>query len=119
MHRALATALGRARTAILVGTDCPALRPSDLRRAARLLKRGADAVFAPAEDGGYPLVGLRRRAPRLFEGIEWGGAEVMEATRGRLRALGWSWRELRTLWDVDRMEDYERLRRSRLLGRVP
>lgn len=119
MHWALARALRTAPSALLIGSDCPALRAADLRRALRALRAGADAVFAPAEDGGYALVGLRRSAPRLFRGIAWGGAQVMDATRARLAALGWSWRELRKVWDVDRAEDYARLRRSRLLAREP
>jgi rSAM/selenodomain-associated transferase 1 len=117
MHRALARALRSAEAAVLIGSDCPALRAADLRRAVRLLREGSDAVFAPAADGGYVLVGLRRSAPRLFSGIAWGGARVMAATRDRLRRLGWSWRELRALWDVDRPADHARLRRSRLLAR--
>jgi len=117
MHHALSVALRRAPAAILIGSDCPALRASDLRRAARLLRAGAEAVLAPAEDGGYPLIGLNRCSPKLFAGIEWGGAGVIEATRVQLRELGWSWHELRELWDVDRPEDHARLRRSRLLGR--
>ena len=98
-----------------MGADCPALDARDLRRAARWLAGGADAVFAPAEDGGYALVALRRVSPRLFAGIEWGGPRVMAQTRERLLALGWRWRELRTVWDVDRPEDYRRLQRASLL----
>jgi glycosyltransferase A (GT-A) superfamily protein (DUF2064 family) len=41
----------------------------------------------------------------------------MAETRRQLAALGWQWRELETLWDVDRPEDYERLVASRLLTR--
>lgn len=119
MHRALRGALRRATCAILIGADCPALEPADLRRAARHLWRGADAVLAPAEDGGYALIGLRRSSKELFERIAWGGPQVMRATRQRLRRLGWRWRELRTLWDVDRAQDLARLRRSRLLARRP
>jgi glycosyltransferase A (GT-A) superfamily protein (DUF2064 family) len=33
----------------------------------------------------------------------------MELTRQRLRAMGWTWSEPATLWDVDRPEDLERL----------
>lgn len=115
MRDALARALHGAKAAVLIGADCPVLRPADLRRALRLLHSGADAVFAPTEDGGYALIGLRRISARLFCGIEWGGATVMADTRKRLRSLAWRWRELRTLWDVDRPEDVLRLRRLRLL----
>jgi glycosyltransferase A (GT-A) superfamily protein (DUF2064 family) len=34
----------------------------------------------------------------------------MEEQRARLRTLGWRWRELAPLWDVDRPADLERLR---------
>lgn len=103
---------------ILVGSDCPALTAADLRRAARLL-RGCAAVIAPAEDGGYPLIGLARNAPALFSGVSWSTAAVMAQTRHRLAALGWRWRELRTVWDVDRPGDLARLRAERLLERRP
>jgi rSAM/selenodomain-associated transferase 1 len=109
MYRALARALRRHRGAILIGTDCPALRPGDLRRAARLLAGGSDVVLAPAEDGGYALVACRRVAPRLFHAIAWGGPEVFRTTVERLAQLGWRSRTLRTVWDVDRPADLERL----------
>jgi rSAM/selenodomain-associated transferase 1 len=109
-------ALRRHPGAVLIGSDCPSLRPADLRAAARVLRSGLDAVFCPAEDGGYALIGVRRSARTLFDGVRWGSAKVMAQTRTRLRRLGWRWRELRTVWDVDRPEDLARLRKSRLLG---
>jgi rSAM/selenodomain-associated transferase 1 len=115
MHRAFAVVLKEHRSAILIGSDCPALRPADLRAAARALRGGMDAVLAPAEDGGYALIGLRRASSRLFRGIEWGGGDVLAQTRLRLARLGWRCKELRTVWDVDRPEDVARLRRERLL----
>jgi len=115
MHHAFARELRRAKRVILIGSDCPTLRARHLRQAARWLAGGADAVFAPAEDGGYALIGLRRLSPRLFEGIQWGGAQVMAQTRARLAALGWRWRELPEVWDVDRPEDVRRLQRAGLL----
>lgn len=116
MYRAFTRALRSHAYVVLIGSDCPALRPADLRAAARVLRDGADAVLAPAEDGGYPLIGLRRVSRRLFDDIPWGGSDVLALTRRRLKALRWNCHELRTLWDVDRPEDVARLRRSRLLG---
>ena len=101
--------------ALLLGSDCPALTARHLRRAERALGAGTDAVFVPCEDGGYALIGLQRVDARLFEGIAWGGENVMAETRTRLAGLGWRWRELETLWDVDRPEDYARLMKSALL----
>jgi rSAM/selenodomain-associated transferase 1 len=115
MHAAFARTLARCERALLIGSDCPALTPRHLRQAERELRDGADAVFAPCEDGGYALIGLRRVDARIFEGIAWGEATVMAETRRRLAALEWNWRELELLWDVDRPEDYERLLASGLL----
>jgi rSAM/selenodomain-associated transferase 1 len=112
MHRAMARALRRHKAVIIIGTDCPALTPGDLRRAVRLL-RGCDAVLAPAEDGGYALIGLTKPSPRLFSAIPWGTSAVYEQTAARLASAGYRWRALRTVWDVDRPEDLDRLRSLR------
>jgi rSAM/selenodomain-associated transferase 1 len=106
-------ALRRHRAAILIGTDCPALRPGDLQRAARSLQAGYDVVLAPAEDGGYVLIAARWPPPALFQGIAWGGPEVYRQTLERLSAGSYRWRALRRLWDVDRPEDLDRLRSLR------
>jgi len=108
MHHALSRAR---KPAILIGTDCPMLRPADLRRAARWLRGGCDAVLAPAEDGGYALIGLKRARKELFTNIAWGGPRVYADTVKKL--AGYRWRALRTVWDVDRPEDLERLRSLR------
>jgi uncharacterized protein len=113
MHHSVARALRRHKAVIVIGTDCPALTPRDLRRAVRLLRGGCEAVLAPAEDGGYALIGLRKVSPRLFSGIAWGTSTVYEETARRLAAAGYRWRALRTVWDVDRPEDLERLRALR------
>jgi rSAM/selenodomain-associated transferase 1 len=100
--------------AILIGSDCPMLTPADLRRAARWLRGGADVVLAPAEDGGYALIGARRVSPSIFKGIAWGGEQVYAETVKRLQSAGYRWRALPRVWDVDRPEDLQRLRALRL-----
>lgn len=106
MRHALAHALERGSPAVLVGTDCPVLDRDYLERAARALA-DHDAVFGPAEDGGYVLVGLARPVD-VFDGIAWGESGVMAATRARLTALHATWRELPTTWDVDDEGDFAR-----------
>ena len=90
--------------------------PAPIARRSRLrifgndaLQGGLDAVFLPAEDGGYALVGLQRPIASLFVGIEWGTERVMEETRARLRAAALKWSEPAILWDVDRPKDVARL----------
>ncbi len=117
MADAFRSGLRRHRALILVGSDCPALGARELRRAARALLGGARAVIAPAEDGGYALIGLRRADARLFSGFAWGANDVYRRTSAVLERLGWRWRVVARVWDVDRPEDYDRLRASGLLLR--
>jgi rSAM/selenodomain-associated transferase 1 len=105
-------ALKRAPYVILIGTDAPSLTEADLKESAEVLLKGIDAVISPAEDGGYVLIGLRHEVSDLFTGISWGSNTVMEETRLRLRQLRWRWHELPERWDVDRLEDLERLKRE-------
>jgi rSAM/selenodomain-associated transferase 1 len=94
---------------ILIGSDCPFLGGDYVTDAINRLKQGVPAVFGPATDGGYVLIGLSRVDVSLFEGIQWGTDEVMAQTRDRLKALDWQWEELPHLSDIDRPEDLELL----------
>lgn len=115
MLNAFEVALTGSRHALLMGSDCPSLTAADLREAAGALADEHDAVFCPAEDGGYVLLGLSQAMPALFDAMTWGTATVMEETRQRLRNLGWRWYELGMRWDVDRPADYQRLVREGFL----
>ena len=66
-----------------------------------------DAVFGPAEDGGYVLIGLARRVD-AFSGVRWSTPDVMRATRELLEGQRVAWKELPTLWDVDGPSDLAR-----------
>jgi len=112
----MAHAMAEAKPGLLIGCDCPALTPAYLREAATALAGGDEAVFGPAEDGGYVLVGVARRpSAELFDAIAWGRSTVMQETRMRLARGNWRWQELAPLWDVDRPEDLARL--QQLLAR--
>ena len=95
--------------AIIVGSDIPAIKPSDIARAFRLLGNG-DAVLGRAPDGGYWLVGLRR-SPRLlapFANVRWSGPHALADTLRNLEGHRVAFAA--TLSDVDSEEDYRRLR---------
>jgi uncharacterized protein len=118
MHRAFERVFDQDRctSAVLIGSDCPALTVGHLQQALHAVDTGADAAFAPAEDGGYVLVAIARPNRHLFEGIEWSTRRVMDQTRQRLTTIGWRWHELETLWDVDTPTDYRRLVESGLFS---
>jgi rSAM/selenodomain-associated transferase 1 len=102
--------------AIVVGTDCPALTPRELRSASEGLAHGYDAVVIPAADGGYVLLGLRRPEASLFVAMPWGSSDVMAESRSRLQQARLRWLELPCFWDVDRPEDLDRLEASGLMS---
>lgn len=90
--------------AIMIGTDAPAITAADLDKAAVDLA-AHDAVFVPALDGGYALIGLKRVWPALLTDIPWSTAHVMQTTRDRLRELGLSWHEYTPVADIDEEQD--------------
>lgn len=104
MHRAFARVLAHHATALVIGTDAPALDAVVLGRAHAELQR-CDAVFVPALDGGYALVGLRAPQRALFDQMAWSTPTVMAHTRDRLRAAGLRWAELPPVADVDEPAD--------------
>lgn len=104
MHRALVRGLSQHAAVLLMGTDAPGLNAKVLQQAARALQTH-DAVFVPALDGGYALVGLRRPAPELFDAMVWSTPEVMAQTRTRARQAGLNWAELPALADIDEPAD--------------
>lgn len=94
--------------AVVIGTDCPGLRPRHLRDAFEALASN-DAVLGPARDGGYWLIGLRVRAPALFEGVAWGTDAVLAQTLERAGRARLSVATLETLDDLDTPSDLARL----------
>jgi uncharacterized protein len=97
--------------AIIVGSDIPAISPSHVARAFRLLG-GADAVLGPAPDGGYWLIGLKR-APKIvspFAGVRWSGPQALADTVANLKGKRIVYAA--TLCDVDTAEAYKHERAS-------
>jgi len=96
---------------VIVGSDIPELSPRHVAAAFRALGR-RDAVIGPAEDGGYWLIGLRRRPhipAGLFAGVRWSSAHALADTRASL-PRNFSVALLETLEDVDDAEAHARWR---------
>lgn len=108
MAAAFARWLGGAGGVLLIGTDAPAIDAAMLRSAAAALQ-AADAVFIPAFDGGYALIGLRTAAPTVFERMTWSTPSVMADTRVRLAAAGLHHVELAPVADIDDPDDLRHL----------
>jgi glycosyltransferase A (GT-A) superfamily protein (DUF2064 family) len=86
-----------------VGVDIPGLKAADIA-AAIIALRSADAVFGPAADGGYYLVGMGRRRPaKPFAAIRWSSEHALADTLNNFSGL--RVRHLRVLRDIDTADD--------------
>jgi glycosyltransferase A (GT-A) superfamily protein (DUF2064 family) len=72
--------------------------------------QGHDVVLGPAEDGGYYLIGLKWRQPRLFEAIAWSTGRVLAQTLERADSFGLRVHLLPPWYDIDTAADLARLR---------
>ncbi|MET9245343.1 TIGR04282 family arsenosugar biosynthesis glycosyltransferase [Nonomuraea sp. NPDC051941] len=89
---------------VLIGMDTPQVSVGLLAEAVSLL--GAhDAVFGPATDGGFWLLGLRAPDPDLLLGVPMSEPTTGEIQLNRLIEAGMSVACLPCLTDVDTMED--------------
>jgi hypothetical protein len=92
----------------IVGADIPALGPNHVAQAFAALGR-SDAVFGPAPDGGYWLVGMKRSAPppaTLFRDVRWSTPQALADSRASLPGLRIA--HVATLDDVDTAADLAR-----------
>ena len=104
---------------VLIGSDIPDIAPGDIRNAFRALE-SHDAVFGPSPDGGYWLVGFRRRVLPFhpFRGVRWSSPHALADTLGNLSHLRVA--QLASREDVDTGSDYRRwCQRQKLKASVP
>jgi uncharacterized protein len=98
-----------AQRVFFLGGDCPGLTHSYLEEADAALAE-TDMTIAPARDGGYVLLGLRKPVASIFEEIPWSSKTVFATTLCRAIAAGLSFHCLPPLEDVDDLESYQRQR---------
>ena len=92
---------------VLIGTDCPSLEGIHLAQAFKALDQ-SDLVLGPARDGGYYMIGMKRRTDFLFEGITWSTELVLSQTLALAAEQGLQTSLLPVLEDIDTLEDWVR-----------
>jgi uncharacterized protein len=96
---------------IFIGADSPTLPPTFIATAIEWLTSGkSDVVLGPTEDGGYYLIGLRRRERGLFQNVAWSTSAACEQTAQNAARLGLRLLQLPAWYDVDTPSDLLRLR---------
>lgn len=110
----LTKAMDAKRPIAVIGTDCPQIAARDVAAAFKAL-RGHDAVFGPADDGGFWLMAMDGPVPaRAFDNVAWStDTALSDVARnlggaGRVKAA-----YLRTLVDVDDVEALRAVRAHR------
>jgi rSAM/selenodomain-associated transferase 1 len=100
---------------VIIGSDAPGVTTDHVDRAFRALA-AHEAVFGPAADGGYWLIGLARKriadpslAAQLFKGVRWSTEHALADTRANLPP-GAEAPPLVTLEDVDDAASWRRFR---------
>ncbi|MEW6214828.1 MAG: TIGR04282 family arsenosugar biosynthesis glycosyltransferase [Nitrospirota bacterium] len=93
---------------LVIGSDIPDLTPSVIDKAFNAL-RNHDAVIGPCVDGGYYLIGFKKKTflPYIFRNIQWSTEEVFRKTMTVFSRHGYKVHmlpELRDI-DIDRIED--------------
>ncbi|HSQ58731.1 MAG TPA: TIGR04282 family arsenosugar biosynthesis glycosyltransferase [Gemmata sp.] len=101
---------------IAIGTDCLELDASLIREAFAVLAK-TDAVFGPATDGGYYLVGTARYLDGFFDAVRWSSHHTLADHLKQCECRGFAFELLPPLPDLDTWEDW--LAYCRRVGRKP
>jgi len=112
MSLAIKESLKRFKRVVLIGTDAPSLTLDQIEVAVQRLGEANDIVIAPAEDGGYVLIGMTKHRDGVFQSVEWGTDQVLDETRLKIKENELSCFELEPCWDIDRVEDYLRYKNN-------
>lgn len=94
--------------ALLIGSDIPSLTAAIIDIAFHSFSV-CDAVIGPAEDGGYYLIGFKKKTfePGIFQTMTWSSKTVFRETLGRLEKAQLTVNRLPVLSDIDTREDVE------------
>ena len=85
---------------VVIGTDCPQVTKADIDAAFNALKSHT-AVFGPATDGGFWLMGANGPLPaHVFDNVRWSHENTLLDLSEKFDDIG----VLRTLVDVDDLE---------------
>ncbi len=89
---------------VLIGSDLPDINSLHIESGLEALNQ-TDAVFGPAEDGGYYLIGLNKMHAFIFENKPWSQPNLLEKTCLELNKKNIKFTTLVPLNDIDTFED--------------
>lgn len=91
---------------ILVGSDIPGIDVDVLLTAEKVLET-RDVVIAPAADGGYCLIAMKKNSflPMVFQDIPWSTDTVLKGTLEKCEEFRMEIELLEALQDIDTIDD--------------
>ncbi len=94
---------------LIIGSDVPGIRPTDIADGFSALGSHT-AVFGPAGDGGYWMVGQRRhpKIVQMFKGVRWSTSHALSDTFANTSDA----KLIRQIDDLDTVADYRRWRQQ-------
>tara|TARA_B100000524_G_scaffold324194_1_gene206464 strand:+ start:233 stop:835 length:603 start_codon:yes stop_codon:yes gene_type:complete len=106
MENAFKTAFEKGyKKVIIVGSDLYSLKTSHIEKALNQLDK-KEVVIGPSQDGGYYLLGLKKKMPALFRNKSWGTSTVLKETLNDLKFKSIFLME--PLNDIDNFEDLKK-----------
>ena len=94
---------------VVIGTDAPQVSRQDIVTAFKSL-RSCRAVFGPADDGGFWLIGLNAPvSPAVFDNVRWSSATTLTDLSANISGQV---TQLRELVDIDDLNGLRRVRRE-------
>ena len=90
---------------ILLGSDLIGIDREYLEEAFRVLEE-KDIVLGPVEDGGYCLIGMKKKESSPFEEIKSSHDRVLENLIDRIEREDLTYGLLKEIFDVDEIEDF-------------
>ncbi len=89
---------------VLIGSDLPDINVDHVSSGLKALEQ-SDAVFGPAVDGGYYLIGLSKVYDCVFDDKPWSKSNLLKETLKELEKNAITFSTLDTLNDIDTFED--------------
>lgn len=103
MYSSIKEELENADKVLLMGSDLQGISGKLFQDAFTKLDK-KDLIIAPAKDGGYGLIGMKKNWD-VFSDIVYSREDVLEKTLQKAESLGLEWSLLETLRDIDTLED--------------
>lgn len=107
MYNAISFALERYNSVILIGSDIPLLSKNDIEVAFKVLDK-KEIVISPTYDGGYYLIGMKRRNKDIFD-IRYSTSSVFLETKDKIKSIGRTFGEGNIQLDIDDKDDFLKL----------